>query len=107
MEKIQIVPAEKNSSGGEINQPGRQDRDGGKNQAAGKRKFVDFFHEDECLARHGRSLSPKTQEAIRIKAVKAVMGGKTQVEVAQIFGVTRQALGKWIAPRRIQQALKK
>ncbi|MBI5184470.1 MAG: helix-turn-helix domain-containing protein [Nitrospinae bacterium] len=44
----------------------------------------------------GRSLSPKTQEAIRIKAAKAVMGGKTQVEVARIFGVTRQALGKWI-----------
>ncbi|MFQ5963886.1 MAG: IS630 family transposase [Candidatus Scalinduaceae bacterium] len=44
----------------------------------------------------GRSLSPSTQEAIRIKAVKAVIAGKSQVEVAKIFGITRQALGKWI-----------
>jgi len=43
-----------------------------------------------------RSLSPCTQEAIRIKAVKAVVTGKSQVEVAKIFGITRQALGKWI-----------
>jgi len=35
-----------------------------------------------------------TQEAIRIKAVVAVVSGKSQVEVAEIFGITRQALGK-------------
>ena len=43
-----------------------------------------------------RPLSPCTQEAIRIKAVKTVVTGKSQVEVAKIFGITRQALGKWI-----------
>ncbi len=43
-----------------------------------------------------RSLSPGTQEAIRIKAVKAVIAGISQVEVAKIFVITRQALGKWI-----------
>lgn len=46
--------------------------------------------------KEGRSLPPCTQEAIRIKAVKAVVTGKSQVEVAKIFGITRQALGKWI-----------
>lgn len=43
-----------------------------------------------------RSLPSVAQEAIRIKAVKAVLSGKSQVEVAALFGVTRQALGKWI-----------
>jgi transposase len=40
------------------------------------------------------------QEDLRQKAIKAVMEGKTQVEVAHIFGVTRQALGKWIRKYR-------
>ena len=47
-------------------------------------------------SKDARSLSPDTQEAIRIKAVKAVKAGKTQIEVAKIFGITRQALSKWI-----------
>lgn len=42
-----------------------------------------------------RSLSPETQENIRINAVKAVHNGMKQVEAANIFGVTRQAIGKW------------
>ena len=49
-----------------------------------------------------RSFSPKTQEAIRQKAVKAVLDGKKQVEVAQIFGVTRHAVGKWVATHRAE-----
>ena len=28
--------------------------------------------------------------------MKAVLAGKRQVEVANVFGVTRQAVGKWI-----------
>lgn len=47
-----------------------------------------------------RSLPPKAQEAIRIKAVEAVISGKKQVEISQIFGITRQALGKWVKAYR-------
>ena len=43
-----------------------------------------------------RSLSPSAQQEIRIRAVKAVLEGRKQVEVAQLFGVTRQALGNWV-----------
>ena len=46
--------------------------------------------------RDARSLPPVAQEDIRQKAIRAVTDGKTQVEVAKIFGVTRQAVGKWI-----------
>jgi len=35
-----------------------------------------------------------------MKAIRAVLGGKTQVEVAQTFGVTRQAVGKWMKAYR-------
>ena len=42
-----------------------------------------------------RSLEQSAQEAIRIKAVKALLKGKTQDQVADLFGVTRQAVGKW------------
>jgi transposase len=43
-----------------------------------------------------RSLSPSAQQEIRIRAVHAVLEGITQVEVAQLFGVTRQVLSKWV-----------
>ncbi|MEW6171212.1 MAG: IS630 family transposase [Candidatus Omnitrophota bacterium] len=42
-----------------------------------------------------RSLSTQAQEAIRIKAIQAVLAGSKQTEVAEMFGVTRQAVGKW------------
>lgn len=47
-----------------------------------------------------RSLSPEAQEAMRRKAVGAVVGGMTQVEAARVFGVTRQAVGKWMKAYR-------
>jgi transposase len=47
-----------------------------------------------------RSLPAIAQEDLRTKAVKAVEEGKTQVEVAALFGVTRQAVGKWIKSYR-------
>jgi transposase len=37
---------------------------------------------------------------LRIKAVKAVQGGMKQVIVAKVFGVTRQAVGKWMKAYR-------
>src|SRR4030065_2324832 len=47
-----------------------------------------------------RSLPTVAQEDLRRKAVKAVLAGKTQVEVAGIFGVTRQNVGKWMKKYR-------
>lgn len=47
-----------------------------------------------------RSLTTKAQEALRIKAVKAVQNGMRQVTAAQTFGVTRQAVGKWMRAYR-------
>lgn len=47
-----------------------------------------------------RSLPNVAQEDIRKKAVKAVNEGMTQVEAAKLFGVTRQAVGKWMKAYR-------
>jgi transposase len=47
-----------------------------------------------------RSLPSIAQEDLRQKAVRAVSDGKTQVEVAKILGITRQAVGKWICKFR-------
>ncbi|MDI6784079.1 MAG: IS630 family transposase [bacterium] len=50
--------------------------------------------------RDARSLPPEAQEDIRCKAVKAVLDGRKQIDVAQIFGVTRQAVGNWVRTYR-------
>ena len=47
-----------------------------------------------------RSLPPVAQEDIRRKAIKAVLSGTKQVEAAALFGVTRQAVGKWVKAYR-------
>src|SRR3972149_3657409 len=47
-----------------------------------------------------RPLSPSAQESLRIRAVKAVLDGHTQVEVAGIFGVPRQTVGLWVKAHR-------
>jgi transposase len=47
-----------------------------------------------------RSLPAVAKEDLRRKAVKVVLDGKTQVEVAKLFGVTRQAVGKWLKKYR-------
>lgn len=44
-----------------------------------------------------RSLDQSAQEALRVKAVQALIKGNTQAEVGLIIGVTRQAIGKWWA----------
>jgi transposase len=49
-----------------------------------------------------RSLPSIAQEDLRQKAIKAVMGGKKQVEVAEILNVTRQAVGKWVSKFRTE-----
>ena len=43
-----------------------------------------------------RSLKPDAQAALRQRAVDAVRGGMTQTQAAEVFGVTRQAVGKWM-----------
>jgi transposase len=43
-----------------------------------------------------RKLPPKTRENIRRLAVQAVLNGKTQVETAELFGVSRVAIWKWL-----------
>lgn len=43
-----------------------------------------------------RSLSSEAQEELRRKAVRAVLRGKSRVDVALIFGVTRESVGAWV-----------
>ena len=43
-----------------------------------------------------RSLPPVAQEDLRRKVIKSILDGKKQVEAAELFGVTRQAIGKWL-----------
>jgi len=50
--------------------------------------------------RDSRSLPAIAQEDLRTKAVKAVLEGKKRVEVAKIFGVTRQAIHLWLKAYR-------
>lgn len=47
-----------------------------------------------------RSLCPEAQEAIRLRAVQAIVGGMKQVEAVGVFGVSRAAIGKWMARYR-------
>jgi len=58
--------------------------------------------------RDARSLPSVAQEDLRHKAVKCVMDGRKQVEVAEVLGVTRQAIGKWVKMFRLggEEALK-
>lgn len=51
-----------------------------------------------------RSLPPAAQADLRRKAVRAVTGGMSQVEAAQLFGVTRQAISGWLRTYREQGA---
>lgn len=46
--------------------------------------------------RDTRSLSSDVQENQRLQAVRAVLAGKKQVEVAELFGVTIQAVCNWV-----------
>jgi len=45
-------------------------------------------------------LSPKAQERIRQLAVKAVLDGKKQVEVAKLYSVIRRAISNWLKAYR-------
>ncbi len=43
-----------------------------------------------------RKLPPKAQEALRVRAVKAVLAGKTHEEIARLFSVSRTTVTKWV-----------
>lgn len=43
-----------------------------------------------------RNTPQKAQDEVRGRAVKAVLSGKTQTEVAAIFGVSRQSVNTWV-----------
>jgi len=47
-----------------------------------------------------RFLSPETQEFIRLRVVQAIVRGMKQVEAVRVFGVSRAAIGKWMARYR-------
>lgn len=46
--------------------------------------------------RDARSLPSIAQEDLRRKVLRAILDGKKQVEVATVFGVTRQSISKWV-----------
>jgi len=50
--------------------------------------------------RDARSLPQAAQEELRRRAVSLVGEGRSQVEVAGLLGVTRQAVGNWLAAHR-------
>ncbi len=50
--------------------------------------------------RDARSLPSIAQEDLRHKGVKAVLSGKKQKEVAEVFGVSRKAVGNWVKAYR-------
>lgn len=52
------------------------------------------------MIKDARSLTPQVQAALRYRAVKAVLDGMTQIEVADVFVITRQAVGKWMKAYR-------
>jgi transposase len=52
------------------------------------------------MIRDARSLAPEAQAALRHRAVQAVLDGMRQIEVANVFAITRQAVGKWLTAYR-------
>ena len=49
-----------------------------------------------------RSLSGEAQEAIRVRAVLAALRGCKQLEIAEMFCVSRQSVGAWVKDYRTQ-----
>ena len=46
--------------------------------------------------RDARFLTSEAQEALRIRVVEAVRGGKLQMEAARVFGVSRVSVNGWM-----------
>ena len=52
------------------------------------------------MKKDARSLAPQAQQALRERAVKAMLEGMTQVQAAHTFGVTRQRANTWMQQYR-------
>jgi transposase len=52
------------------------------------------------VERDARSLPQAAQEELRRRAVRLVEAGRSQVEVAKVVGVRRQAVGRWVKAHR-------
>jgi len=53
--------------------------------------------------RDARTLSPGAQEALRKRAVDAVLGGMKQCVVATAFGVSAYIISQWVKRYRIDR----
>ncbi len=62
---------------------------------------LEIYYLVSMMKQDFRSLSPSAQEAIRIRAVKAVLNGATQVSIAAMFNVSTEAVRQWM--RRHEQ----
>ncbi|MFF4583102.1 helix-turn-helix domain-containing protein [Streptomyces sp. NPDC001373] len=49
------------------------------------------------LVGDARHLSPSAQEALRLRAVAALVAGRDREDVAAVFGVSLKAVDKWWA----------
>lgn len=61
---------------------------------------MSFLYNGGMKTRDARSLPPIAQEDLRRKAVNSVLSGKTHVETARIFAVTRQTVDRWMKSHR-------
>jgi len=52
--------------------------------------------QDSMETKDARNLSPVELAVLRERAVQAVLSGKTRMEVARIFQVSRQTIGEWV-----------
>lgn len=52
------------------------------------------------IKKDSRSISSEAQEALRIRAVRAIINGMTQTDAAKVFGVSRGAICKWMSQYR-------
>jgi len=52
------------------------------------------------MEKDARSLPAVAQESLRLRAIRAILKGAKQVEVAELLGVTRQAVARWVQAHR-------
>jgi transposase len=52
------------------------------------------------MEKDARSLSAEAQENLRRRAIRAILSGTKQTEVARLLGVTRQAVAGWVRAHR-------
>ncbi len=47
-----------------------------------------------------RKMSTEAQAALRVRAVRSVLSGQTQLAVADVLGISRQVVGRWMLDYR-------